>query len=243
MQELAPELKKLKEKYKDDPQALTQAQMELYRKHGVNPLGHAAGCCCLQMPIFLGLYYALQESIHFRLAPFSAGSTNLAAPDMLFWWGERIPLISRPDGLRRLALPGAVLQPAADHRGGADDRAAEDDDAAADGRAAGDAAEDDEVHDDLHRPDVLQGGGGAVHLLHRQQPVGSGRAEAAAEDEGATARRARRGARTTKHRRRKAGAGRSARGPRPSAAATATAPVQKVRDWWDEGAPKEATKK
>ena len=50
----------------------------------------------LQMPIFLGLYYALQESIHFRLASF-VWIENLAAPDMLKWWGENIPFISRPE--------------------------------------------------------------------------------------------------------------------------------------------------
>ena len=44
----------------------------------------------------LGLYYALQESIHFRLAEF-LWMRNLAAPDMLIWWGENIPWISRPE--------------------------------------------------------------------------------------------------------------------------------------------------
>jgi YidC/Oxa1 family membrane protein insertase len=50
----------------------------------------------LQMPIFMGLYYALQESIFFRLQPF-LWMPNLAAPDMLIYWGEKIPLISNPD--------------------------------------------------------------------------------------------------------------------------------------------------
>src|SRR5262249_53775117 len=36
-----------------------------------------------------------QESIHFRLAPF-LWMENLAAPDMLIWWGEKIPWISDP---------------------------------------------------------------------------------------------------------------------------------------------------
>lgn len=67
MQELAPEMKKIQEKYKNDAKGKTEATMELYRKHNVHPLG---GCLpiFLQMPIFIGLYYALQESIHFRLA-------------------------------------------------------------------------------------------------------------------------------------------------------------------------------
>lgn len=84
MQKLHPELKKLQEKYKTDRQAMAQAQMELYRKSGVNPL---SGClpAFIQMPIFMGLYYALSESVHLRLAAF-LWIDNLAAPDMLFAW-------------------------------------------------------------------------------------------------------------------------------------------------------------
>jgi YidC/Oxa1 family membrane protein insertase len=96
MQQLAPELKKLQEKYKDDRQALGMEQMALYRKHGVNPFG-TCWFLLLQMPIFMGLYYALQESIHFRLEPFwPTWIPNLAAPDMLWRWGEGIPWISEP---------------------------------------------------------------------------------------------------------------------------------------------------
>jgi membrane protein insertase Oxa1/YidC/SpoIIIJ len=48
------------------------------------------------MPIFMGLYFALQESIQFRLGSFwPTWITNLAAPDMLLYWGRSIPLISR----------------------------------------------------------------------------------------------------------------------------------------------------
>ncbi|HEY7328115.1 MAG TPA: membrane protein insertase YidC [Gemmataceae bacterium] len=94
MQQLAPELKKLQEKYKDDRQALGLAQMELYRKHGVNPFG-SCWVLLLQMPVFMGLYFSLQESTHFRLAPCWPWIPNLAAPDMLFNWGEHIPWISR----------------------------------------------------------------------------------------------------------------------------------------------------
>jgi YidC/Oxa1 family membrane protein insertase len=94
MQELQPEIKKLQEKFKDDRQGLGLAQMELFRKHKVSPLG-TCWVAFLQMPIFLGLYYCLQESIHFRLASF-LWIPNLAAPDMLIRWGESIPWISQP---------------------------------------------------------------------------------------------------------------------------------------------------
>jgi YidC/Oxa1 family membrane protein insertase len=97
MQAIAPEMRKLQEKYKDDPQAKTAAIMELYKKHGVNPFGSCLPML-LQMPFFLGLYYCLQESIHFRLASF-LWIDNLAAPDMLIWWSENIPIISDPDNM------------------------------------------------------------------------------------------------------------------------------------------------
>src|SRR5579875_992474 len=106
MQQLAPELKKLQEKYKDDRQALGMAQMELYRKHGVNPFG-TCWVLLLQMPIFMGLYFALQESTHFRLAPFwPTWITNLAAPDKLFYWGRYIPWISRDEDYGSLLYLG-----------------------------------------------------------------------------------------------------------------------------------------
>src|SRR5262249_12041754 len=81
MQALAPELKKLQAEYKDDPQGRMKAQQELYRRHGIHPMG-SCWIVLLQMPVFMGLYYALQESIHFRLAEF-LWIKNLAAPDML----------------------------------------------------------------------------------------------------------------------------------------------------------------
>jgi len=96
MQALAPEMKKLQEKYKTDRQALGMETMALYRKHGVNPFG-TCWLLLLQMPIFMGLYFALQESIYFRLAgAWPLWIVNLAAPDMLFNWGENIWWISRP---------------------------------------------------------------------------------------------------------------------------------------------------
>ena len=96
MQELAPEMKKIQEKFKGDRQATGVATMELYRKHGVNPFG-TCWFILLQMPIFMGLYFCLQESIYFRLAgAWPTWIHNLAAPDMLFEWGQSIPWLSRP---------------------------------------------------------------------------------------------------------------------------------------------------
>ena len=95
MQELAPEVKKLEERFKNDPQGLQQAKTELYLKKGIHPLAMMGSCWVifLQMPIFLGLYYALQESVDFRLAPF-LWIKNLAAPDMLWRWGSGVWFVS-----------------------------------------------------------------------------------------------------------------------------------------------------
>jgi YidC/Oxa1 family membrane protein insertase len=91
MAKLGPEVKKLQERFKDDFQALNQARTELYMRHGINPLSTLGGCVLLliQMPVFLGLYYALQESINFRLNEF-LWIRNLAAPDMLIFWRENL---------------------------------------------------------------------------------------------------------------------------------------------------------
>ena len=93
--ERVTEIKKVKEKYKNDMLAQQQAMSELYRRHGVNPAAGLGGCLMLfaQMPVFLGLYFAMQESFFFRLEPF-LWIRNLAAPDMLIWWTEKIPFIS-----------------------------------------------------------------------------------------------------------------------------------------------------
>jgi len=58
MQKLQPELKKLKEKYKDDTKKQQEETMKLFQQNNVNPL---AGCFPLlvQMPILFALYYAI----------------------------------------------------------------------------------------------------------------------------------------------------------------------------------------
>lgn len=59
MQEIAPHIKKLKDKHKGDAKLLQAETMKLYKLHGINP---AAGCLPLliQLPIIWGLYSVLQ---------------------------------------------------------------------------------------------------------------------------------------------------------------------------------------
>jgi YidC/Oxa1 family membrane protein insertase len=79
-------------------------------QHGMNPFVAMGGCLLLiaQMPIMMGLYFALQESIFFRLEPF-LWIENLAAPDMTLWWSEKIPLISTPNDIGSLLYLGPYL--------------------------------------------------------------------------------------------------------------------------------------
>jgi YidC/Oxa1 family membrane protein insertase len=90
MQELAPEIKKINEQYKDDMEGKLKAQRELQQRVGFNPL---AGCLpmFLQLPIFIGLYRALSVDIDLRQAAVSSATnwaSNLAGPDMLLEWGS-----------------------------------------------------------------------------------------------------------------------------------------------------------
>src|SRR5262245_38601628 len=83
MRALQPKLQELREKYPDDRQKQSEAMMQLYRREGVNPLG---GCLpmILQLPVFVGLFYALRSSIDLRQAPFFGWINDLSAPDALF---------------------------------------------------------------------------------------------------------------------------------------------------------------
>jgi YidC/Oxa1 family membrane protein insertase len=77
MRALAPKLQELKEKYGEDRQKQSEEMMRLYRQEGVNPLG---GCLpmVLQLPVFIGLFYALRSSIHLRQAPFAGWIDDLS---------------------------------------------------------------------------------------------------------------------------------------------------------------------
>jgi len=90
MQKLQPEMQKLKEKYKDEPQKLNKATMRMYKEQGVNPLG---GCLplLLQMPVFFALYPVFNTMIDFRLAGFIWWIKDLSSPDTVATLGFSIP--------------------------------------------------------------------------------------------------------------------------------------------------------
>jgi YidC/Oxa1 family membrane protein insertase len=96
MQELAPEIQKIKDKFPDDPMKQHQAVQELYKKHDFNMFG---GCLpvFIQLPIFIGLYRCLSVDIDLRDAALVSQSiewaSNLAGPDKLFYWKDWMPVI------------------------------------------------------------------------------------------------------------------------------------------------------
>jgi YidC/Oxa1 family membrane protein insertase len=83
MRKIAPRMKTLQERYKDDRQGLSQAMMELYKKEKVNP---AAGCLpiLIQMPFFFAFYWVLVESVEMRQAPFMLWIDDLSAQDPFY---------------------------------------------------------------------------------------------------------------------------------------------------------------
>src|SRR3712207_4170109 len=68
LQRLAPEIKALQEKYKDDKQRLNQEMMRFYQENKVNPLGSCLPLL-LQMPVFLALFYMLRKDLRLDICP------------------------------------------------------------------------------------------------------------------------------------------------------------------------------
>ena len=110
MQELQPEIQKLRKQYGSDRQGMSQAIMALQKERGVNPL---AGCLPIlpQIPVFLALFHVLR-----RLAPGAEGLyswsdelTDQAAKAELF--GAPISSsfnMTGPKEAAILALPGVT---------------------------------------------------------------------------------------------------------------------------------------
>jgi YidC/Oxa1 family membrane protein insertase len=80
MKALAPRLERLKTQHGDDRGKFQAAVMEMYKQEKVNPLG---GCLpmVIQIPVFIGLYWALLASVELRQAPWVLWIHDLARPD------------------------------------------------------------------------------------------------------------------------------------------------------------------
>jgi YidC/Oxa1 family membrane protein insertase len=80
MKKIQPQIAALKDLYPDDRAKQQQAQMELFKKEGVNPV---AGCLpmMVQIPVFFALYKVIFITIEMRQAPFYGWIKDLSVPD------------------------------------------------------------------------------------------------------------------------------------------------------------------
>lgn len=83
LKELAPKIKSIQEKHKDDKQKASMAMMELYKKEGANPMG---GCLpiILQIPVFFAIYRVLLNAIELKGAEWILWIEDLAEMDPYF---------------------------------------------------------------------------------------------------------------------------------------------------------------
>ncbi|MGD1996382.1 MAG: YidC/Oxa1 family membrane protein insertase [Anaerolineae bacterium] len=112
MRELQPELDKIQKKHASDPEKRAQAQMQLYRKAGINPLG---GCLPLviQFPLLIGLWQSIVRvlavsplellKLSQNIWPFIPGLTSLVPLESKFLWLD----LGQPD--RYFVLPALVV--------------------------------------------------------------------------------------------------------------------------------------
>jgi YidC/Oxa1 family membrane protein insertase len=98
MQALAPKIKEIQEKYKDNPQKMNQVMAEFYKKEGYNPL---SGCLpmLLQLPIFFAMYNLFNNHFDLRGAMFIPGwIPDLSVPESIFHFENfRFPILGWTD--------------------------------------------------------------------------------------------------------------------------------------------------
>ncbi len=83
LKDLAPKIKEIQQKYKGDPQKMNAHMMQLYKKHGANPMG---GCLplLLQIPVFFAIYRVLLNAIELKGAPWILWIKDLSVMDPYF---------------------------------------------------------------------------------------------------------------------------------------------------------------
>lgn len=109
MQQIAPEVKAIQDKYKKDPQKSQLEIVNLYRERGVNPV---SGCLpmLIQMPFLIGMFDLLKSTFELRGASFIPGwIDDLSAPDVLFSWSYPIFFIGNAFHLLPFLLGGVMF--------------------------------------------------------------------------------------------------------------------------------------
>ncbi|HCC48061.1 MAG TPA: hypothetical protein DEQ38_08120 [Elusimicrobia bacterium] len=83
MKKIQPEMQAIQKRYKEDPQRMNKEIMDLYKRHGTNPLG---GCLpmLLQIPVFFALFTALRNSWDLHGAAFVFWIKDLSSKDPFY---------------------------------------------------------------------------------------------------------------------------------------------------------------
>ena len=107
LQELQPQIEKIRLQHKDSPQKLNKEIMEMYRRYKVNPMG---GCLplFLQMPIFIALYQTLMRSVELKGAAF-LWIKDLSMPDAAFQLPFKLPFLGSAINLLPILMIGAMI--------------------------------------------------------------------------------------------------------------------------------------
>jgi len=96
---LSPKIKEIQKQHKGDPQKMNAKMMELYKKHGANPMG---GCLpmIMQIPVFFAIYRVLLNSVELKHAPWISWIQDLSVMDPYYvlpvlmgasmFWQQRI---------------------------------------------------------------------------------------------------------------------------------------------------------
>jgi len=107
MAKVQPQIQKLKEKYKNDKEALNREMLLLMKSKGYNPM---AGCfpILIQMPIFFALYRVLYGSVELYQAPFMFWIQDLSLKDPYY---VTPVLMSLTMFLQQKLTPNAITDP------------------------------------------------------------------------------------------------------------------------------------
>ncbi len=108
MSAIQPQLQKLRDRYKDDKEALNREMLQLMRTQGYNPV---AGCLpmLIQMPIFFALYRVLYSSFELYRSPFALWIQDLSKHDP---WYVTPVILTAVMFLQQKLTPTAATDPA-----------------------------------------------------------------------------------------------------------------------------------
>lgn len=109
MQEIAPKLKAIQEKFQKDPQRMQNETLKFYRENKINPFSGFLPLL-VQIPFMIGMFDLLKSSFQLRGAAFIPGwINNLSAPDTIISWSYPIPFIGNSLHLLPILVAAVML--------------------------------------------------------------------------------------------------------------------------------------